>query len=59
MNRHVTPCDPRTTLASAIDRGIGAEGKYFEIYTADVINPQLQDVLANAHARLASRSAIP
>jgi hypothetical protein len=59
MNRHVTPCDPRTTLASAIDRGIGASGKYFEIYTADVINPQLQDVLANAHARLASRSAIP
>lgn len=55
MNHHVAPCDPRTTLSLAIDRGIGAGADYLEIYTVDVMNPALHEVLSNASARLSTR----
>ena len=57
MNHHVTPCDPRATLDSAIDRGIAAGAEYLEIYAPDVVNPELRGLLINARARLSSRSA--
>jgi hypothetical protein len=48
------PCDPATMLRKAVDLGITNGARYLEIYTADLVNPQLQDIVANAHRRLIS-----
>jgi Beta-galactosidase len=53
MNRYQKPCEPRMVLRSAVDRGIAAGASFLEIYIADILNPELQDVLAMAHRRLA------
>jgi hypothetical protein len=58
MNHHVAPCDPQTILDLAIDRGIGAGADYLEIYTADIMNPALHEVVLKASARLPTRSAL-
>jgi Beta-galactosidase len=52
MNHFQRPCDPRSDLQRAIDRGIRGEATYLEIYTADLLNPQLRDLIQNAHQRL-------
>jgi hypothetical protein len=52
MNDFRQPCDARQQLQEAIDRGIGEGAQYLEIYLADLLNPQLQDVIASAHNRL-------
>jgi hypothetical protein len=56
MNRRITPCDPHAVLQAAVNRGIDAGALYLEIYVADILNPNLQDILAAAHQRLSSRS---
>jgi len=55
MNRRVTPCDPHAVLEAAVNRGIDAGALYLEIYAADILNPNLQDILAGAHQKLSSR----
>ncbi|MGD0073472.1 MAG: beta-galactosidase [Candidatus Binataceae bacterium] len=55
MNHKIQPCDPRTVMQAAINRGIDAGAIYLEIYTQDILNPNLQDLLASTHQRLAPR----
>jgi hypothetical protein len=52
MNDFRRPCDPRRELQEAINRGIGAGAKYFEIYIEDLANPSLMDIVENADRRL-------
>jgi Beta-galactosidase len=52
MNHFIRPCDPRQLLRASVDRGIGAGANYLEIYEADLLNPALNDVVAEAHHRL-------
>lgn len=52
MNNWVTPFDPHAVLAAAVAKGIAAGARYLEIYQPDVLNNQLQDVLADAQRRL-------
>jgi hypothetical protein len=52
MNHFIRPCDPRQMLRASVDRGIDAGANYIEIYEADLINPALQDVVADAHQQL-------
>jgi PKD repeat protein len=49
---------PATALQNAVDQAIAGHAHYLEIYAADVVNPALQGVLANAHAALAG-NALP
>lgn len=51
MNHIERPCDPHAMLQLAVNRGIKAGAMYLEIYIADLLNPQLNDVIANAQAR--------
>jgi hypothetical protein len=51
MNNFERPCDPHTMLQLAVNRGIDAGAIYLEIYMVDLLNPQLDDVVADAHAR--------
>jgi hypothetical protein len=51
MNQGV-PVDPVTALQTAVDNGAAAGARYLEIYYADIVNPDLQDVIASAHDRL-------
>ena len=55
MNRFQRPCDPRRTLQTSINNGINSGAKYLEIYIADLLNPQLSEVIAYAHGRLISK----
>lgn len=52
MNHGRKPCDPHAVLQAAVDRGLDSGARFLEIYTSDILNPQLQDVLARAHSRL-------
>jgi len=36
---------PQENLKNAVDKGLNAGSQYFEIYTADILNPDLQGVL--------------
>ena len=56
MTHKVKPCDPSTTLKAAIDRGIEAGAQFLEIYNADILNPELQGLLAQTHERLSPGS---
>ena len=47
-----TPIDYYTELQQAVDQGVAAGANFLEIYNMDVSNPDLQDVIANAHSRL-------
>lgn len=49
MNHRERPCDPHAVLKAAVDRGLDSGARFLEIYIPDVLNPQLQDVLAKAH----------
>lgn len=57
MNHFAAPCDPRTILQSAINRGLAAGSSYLEIYVPDIENPALRSVLADAHSRLTTTAA--
>ena len=52
MNNFERPCDPHAMLQLAVNRGIDAGAIYLEIYIIDLLNPQLDDVVADAHARV-------
>ncbi len=52
MNNFERPCDPHAMLQLAVNRGIDAGAIYLEIYIADLLNPRLDDVVADAHARV-------
>jgi hypothetical protein len=52
MNRFIRPCDPREMLQKSTDRGINAGAAYLEIYQADLVNPSLNDIVAQTHRRL-------
>ncbi len=56
MNNFVRPCDPREMLKDSINRGIAAGAAYLEIYQADLLNPALNQTIAEAHQRLLSHS---
>jgi hypothetical protein len=49
---HGIPIDPATELQTAADNGVAAGARFLEIYYADIVNPDLQDVIATAHDRL-------
>lgn len=55
MNHFERPCDPHTMLQLAMNRGIDAGAIYLEIYTVDLSNTRLDDVIANAHLRIGGR----
>jgi len=55
MNHFEAPCDPHQVLQAALSRGVDAGATYIEVYIPDLLNPQMQDVLAQAHASLANR----
>lgn len=44
--------DPTTALEDAIERGMAAGARYLEVYEGDVLNPNLQSILANANNTL-------
>ena len=54
MNHFQRPCDPRTELAEAVQRAVAARVSFLGIYVADIRNPALADVIADAHRRLAT-----
>jgi hypothetical protein len=54
MNGGSAPCDPQIVLRSAISRGIESGAAFLEIYTADILNPALQDIIAHARGHLSS-----
>jgi hypothetical protein len=54
MNGGQSPCDPHQVLQEAVNRGIDSGALFLEIYVEDVQNPRLQDVLAQAQARLSA-----
>jgi hypothetical protein len=54
MNGGVVPCDPQDVLRSAISRGIESNAAFLEIYTLDILNPALQDIIAHARGHLSS-----
>jgi Beta-galactosidase len=56
MNNFEHPCDPARMLQAAIDRGIAAGAVYMEIYQADLVNPGLTKIVADAQRRLRSRN---
>ncbi|HZP44631.1 MAG TPA: beta-galactosidase [Candidatus Binataceae bacterium] len=55
MNHFQQPCDAQQMMQSTVNRGIESGAKYIEIYGNDVMNPQLQGILAEAHRRLDSQ----
>jgi hypothetical protein len=55
MNHFERPCDPHTMLELAVNRGIDDGAIYLELYTDDLLNPRLDGVIANGHARFAGR----
>jgi hypothetical protein len=55
MNGGVAPCNPHDVLQAAIARGVESGAVFLEIYTLDILNPNLQDIIASAHSRLLSR----
>jgi len=59
MNRGMTPCDPHEVLQAAVNRGIDSGALFLEIYTDDIQNPRLQDILQQGHARLAPGGSRP
>ena len=59
MNRGRTPCDPHEVLQAAVNRGIDSGALFLEIYTDDIQNPRLQDILQQGHARLVSGGPRP
>jgi hypothetical protein len=59
MNLFQRPCDPRSTLQTSINIGINSGAKYLEIYIADLMNPQLNEVIVDAHRRLTSKANKP
>lgn len=54
MNGGLRPCTAHVVLQSAISRGIESHATFLEIYTADLMNPVLQDIITNAHNQLSS-----
>lgn len=52
MNGGRSPCDPATELAAAISTGAQYGMKYEEIYTSDVLNPALSNVIKQANSLL-------
>jgi hypothetical protein len=50
------PCDPHETLQASMNAAIQSGAHYVEIILPDVLDPRLQDVLADAHRRLTSSS---
>jgi hypothetical protein len=52
MNRSVSPCDPAQMLRAALDNGLNARPSYLEVFMPDIMNPQLQSIIAYAHRRL-------
>ena len=59
MNRGMTPCDAHQVFQAAVNRGIESGAAFLEIYIEDIQNPRLQDVLQQAHARLAPGNSRP
>jgi hypothetical protein len=57
MNHFERPCDAQKMLQSSIDRGLAAGASYLEIYEADLLNPALGQIIADAHRRLTSSDA--
>jgi hypothetical protein len=55
MNGLQTPCDPRSMLQASMDRGIKAGAIYLEIYIADLLNSQLNDIITDTHQKLISK----
>jgi hypothetical protein len=55
MNGGVAPCNPHDVLQAASARGVESGAVFLEIYTLDILNPNLQDIIASAHSRLLSR----
>jgi Beta-galactosidase len=53
MNNRLHPCDPHSVLLAAVERGLRSNPAFIEIYQADILNPGLQDIVADAHNRLA------
>jgi hypothetical protein len=45
-----------TELQTALDRAIAAHARFLELYPEDLVNPELQGVLAAAHAGLAGNA---
>lgn len=54
MNHFQQPCDAQQMMQATVNMGIESGAKYIEIYGPDVMNPQLQGILAEAHKRLTS-----
>jgi hypothetical protein len=54
MNGGFQPCSAHVVLQSAISRGIESNATFLEIYTTDLMNPALQDIITNAHSHLSS-----
>jgi PKD repeat protein len=54
MNNYVTPFDPSAVLQAAVDKGLAANARFLEIYQLDILNADLQGVLANAQSRTAN-----
>lgn len=52
MNHGASPCDPRSVIEQAISRGIGSGASFLEIYIPDILNPDLEEVIAHAHTRV-------
>jgi hypothetical protein len=47
-------CDPAPVLRGAVTRGIDTGASYLEIYLRDLLNPELQPIIAEAHQHLAN-----
>jgi hypothetical protein len=52
MNGGKSPCDPREVLGAAIERGIASGASFIEIYSSDIQNPRLSDIITAAQSRL-------
>ncbi|GAB6141097.1 hypothetical protein JCM14076_18260 [Methylosoma difficile] len=52
MNKGISPCDPKTMLASAVNIAVDYGMQYLEIYQEDIRQPELAGVVADAARRL-------
>jgi hypothetical protein len=56
MNGGVSPCEPASVLQSSFARGVECEARYIEVYQADILNPALSGIIAQAHQALITHS---
>jgi hypothetical protein len=54
MNGYRSPCDAREVFEKAVRRAVAAKVAYLVIYLADLRNPALTDLVAEAHRALAT-----